>query len=104
MARQILWPQKCPICGREFYPPDVEEWAYRTRQYSGAVRLYCSWHCLREEQRRNEKKKKPRPKVAGEIFQLLREGFRMFEIAEKLTVTIDTVKYWRERYMDEMNT
>ncbi len=31
-------PCKCPLCGKEFYVPIVEEWAYKIDQ-----RPVCSW-------------------------------------------------------------
>ena len=93
---------RCPRCGAEFFPPVEVEWAYKTVKRNGNIRLFCSWHCLRAEQERKPKKKKTRPKVANEIIKLLAMGFRMYEVAEILGVTADMVKYWRNRYIEEM--
>ena len=100
MGNRVMDEHRCPICDKDFYPPDITTWAYRCRQYNGDEKLYCSWHCLRVEQVRKQEKKKQRSAVAAEIFKLLSEGLRMVEIAEKLSVTIDTVKYWRAKYQE----
>ena len=42
--------KKCPTCGKQFFVPLLDDWAYR-RYGKGAVhdRIYiCSWSCLRK--------------------------------------------------------
>lgn len=43
-------PCKCPLCGKEFYVPIVEEWAYKIDQHP-----VCSWGCLRRAEKTGEK-------------------------------------------------
>ena len=38
----------CPVCGKLFYPLDINDWVYRHHS-----KLFCSWHCLRQYQKEN---------------------------------------------------
>lgn len=62
--------RRCPICKKLFFINSYDEWAYARgsiRKDGGGIgkyrKLFCSWHCLREYDRRVEEKKKGR---AGE--------------------------------------
>lgn len=37
-------PEKCPICGKEFYR--TTEWAYRRNDRHGKMRYLCSYSCM----------------------------------------------------------
>lgn len=39
--------RKCPICGKLFWPPDLDTYVFKRTQQRSIV-YYCSWHCLRE--------------------------------------------------------
>lgn len=43
--------QKCPICGRVFFP--TGEWIYKTTRH-GKQLIYCRWTCYREGLKKNE--------------------------------------------------
>ena len=49
--------KKCPVCGKEFHLLYPNAWGYKRN--TGKKNLYfCSWHCMREEEKeRNEMKK-----------------------------------------------
>lgn len=45
--------EKCRVCGKEFFVPGASQgaWAYRDAHKN----KLCSWHCVRELEKRNEK-------------------------------------------------
>lgn len=47
--------KSCPICGKTFYIPCLNEWAYRRYAKTGDLH-FCSWHCLREYEKDHERK------------------------------------------------
>lgn len=55
---------KCCECGKEFFIPVRADWAYkRLRKLSDAtdeVRYFCSWHCLREYDKKREERRRKR--------------------------------------------
>lgn len=52
--------KKCPICGKEFFVLACDQWVYKRHKYGGeGYYYYCSWHCMREDERRHAKPKKP---------------------------------------------
>lgn len=54
--------RKCPICKKDFHVIWCDLWAYKTQKYGGGgYKYYCSWHCMREDERRHEKQKRPIP-------------------------------------------
>ena len=49
--------RKCKNCGKVFTVLAPSMWAYKTRsRKNGDYEYFCSWHCLREK----EKKSKPK--------------------------------------------
>lgn len=52
MINVWLGYRKCPTCKKEF-APNPDEWAYVRDK-----KKFCSWHCLREYDRRKEEKKR----------------------------------------------
>lgn len=46
--------KKCPICGKRFEPPDTSIWAYKRYVSSTSYIFFCSWGCLREDERRRD--------------------------------------------------
>ena len=60
MEKTISTKKKCPMCGKKFEIMWCDLWAYKTQRYGGGgYKYYCSWHCLRAEERRHEKPKRP---------------------------------------------
>ena len=56
--------KNCPTCGKQFFIPYLDDWAYR-RYKKGAIhdRIYiCSWSCLRKWDAEHEDKRKCRKK------------------------------------------
>ena len=54
--------KKCPVCGKKFHILDCDAWVYKAGRYGGGgYNYYCSWHCLREDERRHMKPTKPIP-------------------------------------------
>ncbi len=49
----------CKVCGKAFYTPLADDWAYQKRLYQrnkSDLRLwFCSWGCLRKWEAENEK-------------------------------------------------
>lgn len=45
--------KKCPVCGKEFYPPSTQ-WAYKSRRYNpkksknDETKYFCSWSCYKK--------------------------------------------------------
>ncbi len=56
--------KKCPICGREFFTPDVNTWAYKKyhAKLNGSTISYffCRWNCLRQWEKVHRPEKKPK--------------------------------------------
>lgn len=47
----------CPICGKVFFA-DYGMWAYKLRMRgTRGPKPLCSWHCMREMERRKKEKK-----------------------------------------------
>ena len=47
--------QECYVCKKRFTPANASEWAYRT-----PTRIFCSWSCLRKNEKAEEEKKAKR--------------------------------------------
>jgi len=98
MKHIIPREKKCKICGKEFIPQIDEIWAYKKKDKYGNPVYFCSWHCLREQERRTEKPKQKHSALVIKIWELLGEGVPPYLVAVKLGITYDKVKYWKERY------
>lgn len=90
--------RKCPVCGRLFmYRSNL--WVYRD-----GSRIFCSWGCMRELEKKPEKRPITPAKIDREtedkIRNRLKFGIRPFVVAEDLNVTRDTV-YRINRQMRE---
>ena len=48
-----LYPHTCKRCGKKFEAG--LEYAYKIEVYHGRIIWFCSWHCLREYRKKNEK-------------------------------------------------
>jgi hypothetical protein len=46
----------CPICAKEFYP--TPDYAYKLRMFREGTYLLCSYHCLQEAKKINERRRK----------------------------------------------
>lgn len=41
----------CPVCGKEKYIANAEDWTYKRKKYfanTSALHYFCSWTCLRK--------------------------------------------------------
>lgn len=52
----ILKSHYCFQCGKEFFPPMPEKWAYRRQEKR--LREFCSWHCMRDYDNGKPREKK----------------------------------------------
>lgn len=48
----------CPICGREFFPPEMDMWGYTllTGKAGTSKIKFCSWRCLRKYEKAHQRK------------------------------------------------
>lgn len=53
MPADFIMMRKCPLCGSDFIVPDADVWAYRRGN-----KMLCSWHCVREYDRKTKTKKR----------------------------------------------
>ncbi len=53
---------KCPICGKEFWVTDSDQWVYKEKT---PLRLFCSYTCYRTYQKEQEAKQKKKRKRKG---------------------------------------
>lgn len=87
--------RKCDVCKKEFIWHD--DWAYKmTSGYK--VRMFCSWHCLRDYQRRHESNKQ----TGKDIYKAIQDGLNDKEIAELLNVDHSRIAYWRDKHKKEL--
>ena len=55
-----LTMKRCPICHKNFDMLSCDQWVYKRKRYGGGgYTYYCSWHCMREDERGHEKKRRP---------------------------------------------
>ena len=61
--------RKCRVCGKIFTVLYPDRWAYKTREGErGPVKYwFCSWHCLREDEKKRNARRKIRPKFKEAI-------------------------------------
>ncbi len=53
MSEDALYLSKCAECGKRYIKYDSGRWAYKI--FCGnKVRYYCSYHCMRQVQKRKE--------------------------------------------------
>ena len=53
-AAELLSQKRCPVCGKEFTVLWPHQWAYK-RGISKTI-YFCSWKCLRADEKKGEKK------------------------------------------------
>lgn len=92
--------KKCPQCGKQFDVLD-DKWGYTIRKRRDVY--FCSWHCLRAAEAKAEEVKKGRQRTEKEaaIYKMLSEGAGVMAIVHALGVTESTVKYYRDRFVEE---
>ena len=47
--------RKCSVCGKQFGVLHPDRWAYKWRTGMNSFKWFCSWRCLREKEKENEK-------------------------------------------------
>lgn len=71
------YKRKCPVCGKIFFASGL--WVYK-RGYAHNQRIYCSWHCMRSEEKTGNT-------ISEKIRQAYRDGLNDTEIKKCLGVT-----------------
>ena len=57
-----LTMKRCPICQKEFDTLSCDQWVYKRKKYGGGgYRYYCSWKCMRTDERQHAKPSRPVP-------------------------------------------
>lgn len=79
--------RRCPVCGKTFWASS--EWRYQ-KGYAKNQRIYCSWKCLRSEEREHMT-------VGDKINQAIRDGLNDDEIRKLLGVTQRQIDYRKVR-------
>ena len=95
------WTNKvCHECGKKFEVID-NEWAYRIEGKRHKEIFFCSWHCLRADEKRRDVKTNAIGKRKEEAFRLFDQGARSCEVMQILNVSPSTVHNyklkWHER-------
>ena len=78
----------CPVCGKTFWAG--EQWQYK-KGFAKAPRIYCSWKCMRSEEKANMT-------VSDKIEQAVRDGLTDAEIRKVLGVSQKQIDYCYRRY------
>jgi hypothetical protein len=90
----LLPPEvKCPVCGKIFMRWDG--WVFTRNN-----RDYCSWFCYRKCERRPKKfveSNRISPEAKLEIAELLKDGMKPKEIAERIGVTYQAILYYKRK-------
>ena len=84
---------KCPSCGGKFLAGDP--WGYVRND-----KKYCSWHCLRNHDKRvraGRTEKRLGDKERREILTLLRDGVKPQKVSETVGVRIQVVLYYQKK-------
>jgi len=85
---------RCSVCGKTFCMLDPASWVYQKPGKHGTI-WFCSWKCLRSVP------EKKRGRVSGkrdQIFALIEQGKRNYEIVKEVGCSERLVRYWKERY------
>lgn len=65
MERNDLITKQCRVCGKTFETLHPSRWAFK-KGANGNYKWYCSWGCMRKEEKEEEKKMKTET-PAGEL-------------------------------------
>lgn len=94
--------RKCPVCGKSFCVQNKELWVYK----AGDI-VMCSWHCLREREKRLADKARPKRNKSGltrytpeqleKLEELVKAGKSNIEIGCELGVRADSVWYHKKK-------
>lgn len=67
---KTLGMKVCPICGKDFFVPDSDVWAYRRcnseRSKASQYKFFCSWTCFRQYEKEHPRKNKSRYDIKEE--------------------------------------
>jgi len=87
--------RKCSVCGKEFIMH--EGWIYKKCRGHELERLFCSWGCMREFEKRRGNAAERREK----IIQAIKDGLNDTEIGNLLCEERQRVHYWRTKLEKE---
>jgi len=76
----------CPVCGKTFWAG--EKWAFK-KGYAHEPRIYCSWGCMRSEEKET---------LTSKIRKAIRDGLTDPEIKKALGVSQQQIDF---AYRDE---
>ena len=85
--------KKCYVCGKTFSARDG--YVYTTGSDNHHKKWFCSWHCMREQEKQQSKKPN---KLKDKVLAMAREGIPARDIDDKLGVTREVVYYYNELY------
>ena len=76
MKKDEFLDKKCPICGKEFAVLYPNRWAYKRARTSSQFTYFCSWKCLRANEKRKDygKMKKLTEEQKQEAIQIALKG------------------------------
>ena len=92
---QFTWVEKdCNVCGKTFIL--TSEWVYKRNG-----RLFCSWKCMRKDEKEHEQKKCVVDNRREYILNALQEGKPIKEIADEVGLSERMIFYWRQKFVKE---
>ena len=94
----------CPVCMKEFFIPDIEQWAYKHWETNKKKKriYFCSWGCMRKYEKDNSMLTGRGMMLSTKrlkIWQLLDEGRGIQEIARMLDITTKQVSYYKSKWI-----
>lgn len=81
-----LFQQQCPICNKAYFP--AAKHAYKTFPKKTDSRYVCSYHCMRESERRYYEAQEIKLAKMREAKERRRQAKEMLKNAEKRTVAV----------------
>lgn len=97
-----LYPRTCKTCGKKFESKKEYAWKCRQETYSTKTHYFCSYGCMREYEKKVEKKVEQKrigpTKRQEEFLELLNSGLGVVEIARRLGVTERRVRTVRDEW------
>ena len=87
--------KKCIVCGKWIYVEYPDEYVYKYGGKKSSARFCCSWSCYRKAQ--TVCHRGIHTNKGEEIIGLLKQGFSIKEVSEKLNTGCANVKYWQKK-------
>lgn len=93
-----LWTKKCIVCGKEFIPPNADQWAYKDGKH-----WFCRYNHMREWQKENEIDYRPQcasgrkikdDSIIRKVVELSNKGESATAIGKKIGIGRQLVYYY----------